>query len=806
MIFKMKRLIVSYFIIPILLSSINYYTLNAQGCSLKGKVVDQETDNPIPYVNVTLIASDTNYDSLEVILGTITNDNGEFKIKKIEPGSYNLQLSLIGYKPILKKNILIQNKFLNIGTIRLNISYHNIESVKISKNISPIYFNLDKKVINASAFPEADCALDLLDNVPSIRLEIDGRLTFRGDGFFKIFINGHPYKSGEDKLRQLPSNRIDKIEIITNPNAKYSAEGTAGIINVITKENKLVGYRLNTSGKYDTKNSYQLLLSLDRKTDFGSWYIYAQHENQTWGQYHESIEQIIKTKHKSYKTIINRHKSVNGITNYLEFGINRQITKKNNIDLSINFNPFKSTNQNQNISNIHEFIYFDDIYQSTNGYELITNQSLGYRYLGTSLSFEHSFDKSKSHQISTYLDYSAYLHKLEDKLVDTRINNHNTDKLGYYFTEQDEILANGKINYSFSIFKSINIETGMDIQIDRIPKITSNSGIYYNDKLISFNKWPKNQEVNYTQDIYALYLIAKKTYEKFEYKAGVRMEHTNQISNYKYIDQINNHNSFPSKYTLNDYFPSLSALYNISNSNQILFSYTKRIKRPEYWELIPFKQYNSLFSYYSGNSELIPTYVQALELNYKKTWNNNILAFEIFGKKSKNVIQEYIQTDTLNTLFISPNNIGKSSSIGSEIMSGIDLSNWWNLNISSSVYLYTLYIDFNNSNHIKSQFHIDTRMNNTFNIPHSIKLKFEIIYNSPKISAQETRTGYLYSNISARKGIKDDQWQLVFSFYNFLNTANYHSNNIGNNFHIKNETTIKPYSTIKIIYNFDNQK
>jgi len=239
----------------------------AQSAKLSGKVIDENTGNPIPYANITLKLKN---DSLR-ILGGITNHEGIFTLGSVAYGNYVLKISFIGYDAKVVNPFVINQHQYDLGTTALSVSARNLGEVTVNSEKSGITYGVDRKIINAKSFPGADKAIDLLENMPSLQVDVDGRLTYRGDGTFLVYINGRPELNGEEKLRQISADQIQYIEIITNPTAKYDAEGTAGIIQVILKRNRLEGYAINTSAKFSTLGSYEWLFSVDVKKVGGTY-------------------------------------------------------------------------------------------------------------------------------------------------------------------------------------------------------------------------------------------------------------------------------------------------------------------------------------------------------------------------------------------------------------------------------------------------------------------------------------------------------------------------------------------------------
>jgi outer membrane receptor protein involved in Fe transport len=773
----------------------------AQECRLIGVIIDDLTGHPIPYANAII----TSAKDSTVFLGAITDDDGQFIIEKIKQGKYQLTLSFIGYQSVIMENLLLQRGTRDIGEVKMNILAENLEAVTIKATTTPISYKVDKKVIDAGSFPGASMAMDLLENVPSLQVDINGELTYRGDGTFKVFVNGHPVANGIEKLKQIPANKIKRIEVITNPSAKYDAEGTAGIINVILKRNRLPGYAINASSSVTTLGSFDFLFSIEKQYEKGGWYVNGDFSNyigrkRSYMQNQNTISEGIL-----YETKSDIKEVLGGKYNSIELGFNYDLSDKDYLDFSAYINPMKNTNENSANGDINEYTELQA--NDENNYKYNSQLDLSYRYFGFTTSYKHSFSDEKTNKLSTYIDFATYLHPLDEKQVVTRDYGSIVQKEGYIGKEYNEILLNANMGYENQISDNSSLETGAKVELDHIPKVTSVSGIFdENDNITPFPGKSLNQSVDFKQDVYAAYLIFKSSFGKFEYQLGLRSEFTDRKSNYEYDETDDIRKVIPAENRFWDWFPSLHTVYSFSETHQLAANFTRRIKRPDYWKLVPLSQYDSPYSYYKGNGNLMPSYANAFEVAYKKSWDKNFIGIEIFARNTQGLIQNYSRVDTANILVITPENVGDSWSIGTEFMTGIDVFHWWNVNFSTSLFTYQLHVDIDNLDKTEKQFRSDSRLNNTFLLPKAFTLKWDFIYRSPSITAQTKQDDYYYSNIAIKKGFKDNTWVLTLSYANIFNSKKYSVINNGDDFRINTDYMEKPFARFKIAYIFNNQE
>ncbi len=778
--------------------------LVAQQCSLKGRVNDKDTGQPISYANIIL----TNNSDSNFLSGAITNEKGVFKIVDIEPGTYTLKISFIGYQHSIINDLLLESGKKDVGIIELTMLTENLEEVDVKTTKPSVSYKVDRKVIDADSFPGADFAIDLLENVPSLEVDFEGRLTYRGDGTFKVYINGRPTTNGENKLRQLPASQVDKIEVVTNPSARFDSEGTAGIIHVILKKNRLEGYSIGASAKVGTRQSGELIFSVDKKGKKGGWYVNGNLGSYVWGENSiEQHQQIISGDDK-YENNIYRHLKYGGISEYLEVGFNIDLSDKDYLDFSGHINPFKQTEFQYSDGNYSE-LAFDSANKLIQS-KYYTNDSrndIFYQYAGASLSYEHAFNKKRSHLLSTYVTFSTYLRNLEEKLIETKDYKSYVERSGYLAGESNETTFDGEISYLVPFSEIVGLEAGGKFSTDHIPEITSVSGTFdENGNITPFPSEPLNQRVVFAQDIYAGFITLKSEWEKFAFQLGGRVEYTDRVSDYIFEDTTGSDVIVPGKTNFYDFFPSAHFTFNFTDDHQMTISYSRRIDRPRYWKLVPLKQYYSPFAYSTGNSDLLPSYSDAYELGYKKSWEKDFIGFEVFTRTTSQVMQTYTRTDTLNILYYTPENVGNSISIGAEVMTGLDLFTWWNLNFSTSLYYYQLDVDVDYNISTRDQFRVNTRLNNTFTFPLAFTLKWDLRYNSPRVTAQTKHDGYFYSNIAMKKGFMDNKWTMTLAFSNLFTGITYYSESEGDGFKVQTTNVNEPFASIKVAYLLNNQE
>ncbi|WP_026474171.1 outer membrane beta-barrel family protein [Alkaliflexus imshenetskii] len=778
------------------------FSVFSQQASLKGTVIDLTTREPISYASVILL----NPADSSLVVGCISNSNGIFLIESVPDGSYQLHASHLGYAPYT-----IPHDVSSISShpllLELSPSETQLGEVVVRSSRPPISLRTDRKVIDATSFPSASVALDLLENIPSLHVSYDGKLTYRGDGGFVVYVNGKQVPNGEEKLRQIPASRIDRIELLTNPSSRYSAEGTAGVILVFLKKNRLEGYAIGTSLRYSTHDVLEHLLSVDHKSEKGGWYLEWQYGSYVWSDLSETYHRSSFLDDELFSVSANRNKKSYGITNNVEIGFNYDLTDRDNIDFSIYFQPFERTNLRNERGLFHERLSRAGEEDYNISYWMQSQYKMHFQYVGGQISYERTFGADENHTVSTYFDYSSYLAPTHERQHDYKYFTDRVERVGFAGTEVNEVAVDTKIEYIWELSDAITIESGVEVEINQIPKVTSVSGEFAaNGTLVPFPGEPLNQNVDFSRDVFAAYLLFKNSIGEFDYQLGMRMEHSARKANYHFDDTADQTLAVPYHKKEVDFFPGFHSTYSFTETIQISAGYTRRIRRPRYYELVPLKQYSDPYSYYSGNEALSPAFSEAFEVTYLTSRNKDFFSVEVFGRKTTNVIQHFSRIVVSEKVLTTPENVGRSLSRGCEVMGGVDLFTWWNLNTSISLYAYRLKVNIDNAERMEDKLRSDCKVNNTFLLPKAFTLRWGLYYDSPQVMAQERQSGLFYSNLSVTKNIQNNRWQLNASCFNVLNSRKTTGTIRGDGFLVEYERKHKPYATFRVAYRFNNQK
>ncbi|GIM49984.1 outer membrane beta-barrel family protein [Capnocytophaga stomatis] len=791
----MKKL----FLILCFLSTLSY----GQHFSLSGKVIDAQTKEEMPFAEVSL--QGISHKSVEI--GVVSDEKGRFQIKNLQKGKYLMKVHFVGYEKQTKEIELMQNKT-DLGVIFLKMTSENLSEVVVEGKRAALSYSVDRKTINAAAFPEASNAIDLLTNVPSIQISVDGKINYREGGSFSVYINGIAVKNGEERLRTLDASQIEKIEIITNPSARYSSSGTAGIIRVLLKKNRLEGYAINSSVLGNSLGTNQISFSVDKKGKRGGWHTsaYLGHSTRTKTDM-ETFNQL-QSDNKFFEIHEISNSKKRNRSNFFEFGFNYDVTDNDFIDFSINLKPLrdreKETSYLQTVENIFDLnrnLITSEKSTSDNSY------TFDYQMVGVNLEYNHFFNKDKSHSLKLTSGYDVFIGSSDTESRNVWTRPSETIVFGSIEAEKNEIFTSTELAYELPLTEKSNLEAGIAIKTDFIPEITSESGIFQGNKIgIPSPDFPSNQKIKYEQNEYAAYATFKSSWKKFEYKLGLRVEHTRRDVSYTYTKAAAERVIDEYKKNFTDWFPSVHLLYSFSDDTQLAANYSRRIQRPEYWTITSVFKMEDRYTYINGNSRLRFSYTDAYEVNFKKSWGKDFVSAEVFARNQHDFFGDYRRPFRDNILLIVQENLGDSWSVGSELMTGVDVFSWWNVNASLSGFYFEQKTNVDDIKNDFSQWRFHAKMNNTFQFPKDFSARLNCAFQSPITDLQFESNAIFLASASLTKSLKNKRWQLTLSGWNVFDSNRQTQQRNGEKFALKTQTRVHPYVAFSVKYQFNNQR
>jgi outer membrane receptor protein involved in Fe transport len=752
---------------------------------IKGSVYDQKSNSPLEYATVSIFQNDS------LINGSITNSQGYFKIKGIGQGGCEIEISFIGYESIVVEDVhlLSPNQTIDLGKLYLEPKIEFLNEAVVTADASIVTYKIDRKVINTKNIDinESGSAIDVLENYPSINVEMDGSVSLRGSTSFKVLVNNRPsVLEPSDILNQISASSIERIEIITNPAAKYSSEGTSGIINIIQKKNRLEGFNGSIRVNYGMYKNRGGDIILNLKRNRINYYIGFNYNDQ-------GIEGYLKNIFRDTSYDINSEGDYDRTKGSTSFrgGLDFDINSKNYISLQTNIGTWRSGGEIRNNFESYSFSQLTtDIYSSS---EKPSRDGL---YYNVDLNYEHKFNES-GHKISTIISFDNQ--DIEDGNVNCLEDLFGNITDGKKTKESGPIETyNFQLDYVFPFKSKQIIEIGYKSEISDYNKSSKLQEYSTINNAYEFSDIYSNQ-INFTKSYHAAYASYANRIKDFGINLGLRAEYT-----YRKLEQIES--STISKTNRIDYFPTLHLSYDLFEKQQLMGSYSRRLSRPKDWQLEPFYTWYDAFNLRIGNPDLKPEFIDSYELNFMNKWKNNSFSIEIYYRNTKNVIEKIRNNYGESTYEHSYLNVGNSNSLGAEIALSMIATKWWRFNISGNFYNYKLNNDFEEIlNDVKSS-RWKGRLYNTFTFSKRTRAQLSVMYISPYKSAQGDNQGYLMTNASLRREFFKDLF-ITISGQGIFGLLEREKTFTNDEFYINNYIVpTTPIFSISVSYKFRNYK
>jgi len=612
-----------------------------------------------------------------LVNGTITEENGQFNLTGIPSGKYLLEVRFIGYKSkMFNIEITSSIKSIELGDIYISPSALELNDVVVQGERSPVSYQIDKKVIDVDKIQTVTSgnAADVLQNVPSVTVDIEGNVSLRGSQNFTVLIDGRPsIISAQDALQQIPASSIQNIEIITNPSAKYDPEGTAGIINIILKKNENLGLSGVINANAGINDKYGGNFLFQYKTPSINYILGVDYNKRDFPGTSTSRNTYLFGSSISYLNSngdSERGRIGFGVRGGLEFNLS-----ETDFFSAILRYGTRDGNENSTLN----YSNWSNVAPDTLSYKSISDRSRTGQFAGTNLTYVHKFT-GKGHEIKSEFNFgyndgdeSTLTESIRDNLF---LNGKKTTEFGP--SRDYEI----KIDYTLPVSETSKFEAGFNSESENSNEnnelfdLNTQTGEYVFQPLFSNSN-------KYKDNFQAIYSTYNNEFGNFGIQVGFRTEYT-----FRTIALLNQSQEF--KIDRWDYFPSLHTSYKFSEGTQSMASYTRRIQRPDGWELEPFYTWTDANNVRIGNPGLLPEFIDSYESGIQTYIGKVSLSVELYHRITKNKIDRIRSVYAENVSLNSVENIGKDFSTGSELMVIFDPLPFWNVNAMANLYNYKI--------------------------------------------------------------------------------------------------------------------
>jgi len=764
--------------------------------TITGNVFDKDTNDPLEYATVSFFNKREN----KIETGGITDSKGNFSIS-VKAGVYDISIEYISYKKqTIPNKILTKDE--NLGSFYLEINLEALDAVEVIAEKTTVELKLDKKIYNVGKdlTVRGGTVSDVLDNVPSVSVDVEGNVSLRGNDNVKILINGKPSGlvglNSTDALRQLPAESIERVEVITSPSARYDAEGTAGILNIILRRSKLQGL----NGAITTNAGYPYSAGVSgnvnyRTGDFNFFNTSSYSYRESPGK---SLSETEYFNEIGPNTFLNENRKYDRNSRGLNtnFGVEWYITDSASLTTSF---LYRDNNQNQDSKNtIREFDYLGNLLNESFRFDPEKSKDKTTQY---SVNYNKIFDGNSEHKLT--FDFQYETSNEDEKSL---ISQDGNDAERVETLElQDKILLQS--DYVLPIGEKSQFEAGYRGNFNTLDTDYTleynNNGVYELDTDVSNN-------LIYREYVNALYTqFGSKVKNKFSFLLGLRMEST-RIS----INQLTSNDLQKKNYE--SLFPTINLAYEFSQDQSITFGYNRRISRPRSRFINPFPSRSSATNLFQGNPDIDPSFANKIDFGYLNRFGKITLNSSVYYEHATDVFT-FITEDTGETALVggtevpvirrSPINLATNDRYGFEFTLNYRPSNKWNLNGNFNLFQSKTEGFYNNVDYGAENLSWFARLNNKYTLPGKIDWQTRMMYMGPSEDAQNKRKGMFSVDLAFSKDLFKEKASLALNVSDLLNTRKRQGTSTTSTFVSYSEFQWRQRSfNLSFTYRFNQQK
>ncbi len=755
---------------------VQFSLLNAQKGILKGKIIDSQTNAPLSYASIRVLK---NSDST-LIAGNITGEDGLFSIDMPLGQAYAV-VEFIGYQPMKLSSFSLtkEQSIHDLGIIKLSSATTNLDEIEVRAEKSTMELSLDKKIFNVGKdlSNAGGSAIDILGNIPSVSVDVDGNVKLRGSQNVRILIDGKPsglvsFKGGSG-LQQLQGNLIDKVEIITNPSARYEAEGMSGIINIVLKKEQKQGFNGSFEVITGFPANYGLAANVNyrhKKVNFFINYGMAYRQQPGVGSQYQEVYANDTT----FISQIDRKGTMTGLHNNVKAGLDYFFNPKNTLTA---FYVLRRTD----VRRITDLTYKDYLFKTDN-LKTITMRQQDEKehepHSETGLSYKKTFDKKKQELVADFR-FLDYWERSDQVFTQTSVfadgsSNINSNKLQKALNDEYEKQYLFQVDYVQPIGKEGKFETGLRSSFRRM--INDYIATEQGANGAFFTLPGLDNYFIYDENIHAAYAILGNKQGNISYQFGLRGEITDAKTTLQKTNEVH-----PRDYA--NLFPSAHFTYKLPKENAIQLSYSRRVRRPTYDELSPFVTYSDNRNYFSGNPALNPEFSHAFELGHIKYFEKGTLSSSLYYRHTADKIQSIRRVDNLGFANTYPENLLVEDAFGAEFTSQYTPIKWWKMDNN-----FNFFRSITDGANIGTNIASDTyswfvRHTSKFSLPQNIDFQVRGNYEAPQKTPQGERKALYYVDLGMNKDILKGTGTITLNVSDLFNSRRNRFITEGSNFY-----------------------
>jgi len=788
-----------FLILTLLFSA--YINSQENNLTISGKIIDSDFNTPLEYATISI------YDSKKqnLINGVISDNSGFFSIE-LTKGLYDLKIEYISFETKTLEKIDVQNS-IDLGIISLSINENLLDEIEVIGEKTEIEIKLDKTVYNIGKdlTLKGSSVSDVLDNLPSLEVDIDGNVSLRGNQSVRILINGKPSGlvgiSSNDALKQFPSESVEKVEVITSPSARYNAEGTAGIINIVLRKNKLAGLNGSASLNLGDPRRVGISTNLNFRTKKISLFGNIGDNSTKYINGFKNETEYFTAREKNNFLYENGERNSERNSNYYNGGIEYFFNEKTSFVASfVNSSSDGLTNTSNlidqtfdNINSLSERL--EDENEIDENKEFSFNFSKKFNDKGHELIID--YQKEKSFEIESSSILNSKLKPIYERYLSEKIT-----------TDENQNSELYKIDYVLPIGEEGQFEAGFrrsnqHQKIDYLVEKEDNLGNYISDNNLS-NTLLYNEKVN------AYYTQYGNKKNNFSFLLGLRFEES--ITN---VTQVVNGDNTKKKY--NDLFPTLNLALELKEDETITLGYNRRIRRARSYFINPFPSRSSITNIFQGNPNIEPTYSNGIDLGYLKRFSQTTINGSIYFRKSTGEFT-FITESTGESVLVNGNlvpvirrtpiNLASNSQTGVEFNVNYTQSKLWRVRGNINFFESDLKGEYNGVVYDSKNFSWSGGLNNYLKIFSSVDWQTSLSYRAPQKTAVSNRKARISSNTALSKDLMKDKLTLTFKVNDIFETQKWRIESFNENYRSYSESSWRGGRNfeLNLIYRFNQKK
>ncbi len=724
--------------------------------TIQGQVVDQNQE-PVPFSNVAL---HRNTDST-MVTGAVTDAEGRFSIPA-PPGQYYLMVSFISYQPKTVP-VEVRNGNVNAGAIALRPERQILEEVVVSGERELMEMRLDKRIFNISQDISniGVSATEVLDNIPSVTVDAEGNVSFRGSENVRILIDGRPSRlTSAEALQQLQSDMIERIEVVTNPSSRYEAEGETGIINIILKKNRQQGL----NGSFTATAAYPSLFR-------GSFNLNYRHNKINYFASYGANYRAMPSNGSSFQQFTGadtsfiyeqtRHRLRSGLGHNARLGADYFINEFNTLSASffirssrgLNTNTVNYRDQEESLNGT--LINLRTRTEEENERDLNTEYTLAYRRDFEQEGREFTADARLVH--SREVEQAGYREWNPERTVDITQRSDNQEWERNFIFQTDYVHPFGETGVFETGLRTAWRKLDNDFRVDQLSEEGWQTLPAFNNHFI------------YTENVHAAYIMAGREFNRISAQGGMRGEFSDVNTRLVRSNEVN-----PRQYF--NLFPSANLAYKLNEPSSIQLSYSYRISRPSPRNLLPFANLSDPRVIWRGNPNLDPELTHSVEASYILNTDNGTFLTSIYQRHRNNPVQRINRIDQNTGLReIFPVNLGTEDSYGFEFNWSHTFFDIWRVNSNVNLFRAITRGNFEGQNLFADTYAGNGRIQSKVTMFNNLEFQTAFNYRSPRITPQGRNLSLYFIDLGFAKPVLNGRGTLVASVNDVFNTRRFRS-------------------------------